>query len=63
MRSYNCLRRAGKDKLRDIVEMTEGELMKVRNLGSKSYAEVVAKLKEYGLRLKNAEVASEGEDA
>ena len=63
VRSYNCLRRVGKDKLRDIVEMTEGELMKVRNLGRKSYAEVVAKLKEYGLRLKNAEVASEGEDA
>jgi hypothetical protein len=51
-RSYNCLRRAGKDTLGDIVEMYEHELAKVRNLGRKSYEEVIAKLKEYGLGLK-----------
>lgn len=59
VRSYNCLRRAGKGTLRDITEMTEGELMTVRNLGRKSYEEIVAKLKEYGLGLKGA---AQGDD-
>ena len=52
VRSYNCLRRSGKKTLRDIVEMTESELMGVRNLGSKSASEIRAKLTEYGLVLK-----------
>ena len=55
VRSYNCLRRARKDTLGDIVEMYEHELAQVRNLGRKSYEEVTAKLKEYGLGLKGAE--------
>lgn len=54
VRSYNCLRRRGVNTLRDVVEMTEDELMKVRNLGRKSADEVMAKLKEYGLSLKGA---------
>jgi hypothetical protein len=55
VRSYNCLRRNGKDTLRDIVEMTEDELKGVRNLGMKSLLEIKAKLNEYGLVLKGAE--------
>lgn len=53
VRSYNCLRRAGKDTLGDIADMKESELMTVRNLGRRSLEEVVAKLKEYGLTLKS----------
>ncbi len=52
IRSYNCLRRNGKDTVRDIVEMTEDELKGVRNLGMKSLVEIKAKLTEYGLVLK-----------
>lgn len=52
VRSYTCLRRKGKDTVRDIIEMTEDELRGVRNLGMKSLVEIKAKLKEYGLRLK-----------
>lgn len=52
VRSYNCLKRSGKKTLRDIVEMTESELMDIRNLGSKSASEIRAKLTEYGLGLK-----------
>jgi hypothetical protein len=52
IRSYNCLRRKGKDTVRDIIEMTEDELKEVRNLGMKSLLEIKAKLTEYGLRLK-----------
>lgn len=55
VRSYNCLRRAGVKTMRDIAEMTEDKLMKVRNLGRKSMLEVMAKLKEYGLTLKTGE--------
>jgi DNA-binding CsgD family transcriptional regulator len=61
VRSFNCLKRAGKNTLRDISEMTEGELMKVRNLGRKSYEEIIAKLKEHGLVLKGEVTPSEEE--
>ncbi len=52
IRSYNCLRRKGKDTVRDIIEMTEDELKGVRNLGMKSLLEIKAKLNEHGLKLK-----------
>jgi hypothetical protein len=55
VRSFNCLKRRGVNTLRDIVGMTEYELAQVRNLGRKSYEEVIEKLKEYGLGLKGAE--------
>lgn len=53
VRSYNCLRRAGVESIKDICEMTETELMKVRNLGRKSCKEVKDKLEERGLGLKD----------
>lgn len=52
VRSYHCLIRSGKKTLRDIVEMTESELMGIRNLGMKSLLEIKAKLNEHGLKLK-----------
>lgn len=52
IRSYNCLKRYGKNTLRDLVEMPESELIKVRNLGRKSVAEVKAKLAERGVNLR-----------
>jgi DNA-binding CsgD family transcriptional regulator len=52
VRSYNCLRRAGKDTLQDIVQMTEGELRGIRNLGGKSALEILSKVKEYGLQMR-----------
>lgn len=59
VRSYNCLRRANKNTLGDIAEMYEHELMAVRNLGRKSFCEVIEKLKEYGVRLKGQVTPSE----
>lgn len=53
VRSYNCLRRAGVESIKDICEMTENELMKVRNLGRKSFKEIINKLEERGLGLKD----------
>ena len=52
VRSYNCLKRAGKCTLRNVSEMTFDELCHVRNLGKKSVDEICAVLTKYGIRLK-----------
>ena len=49
VRSFNCLKRAGISTVEDISNMTEAEMMKVRNLGKKSLDEVTAKLRSLGL--------------
>jgi DNA-directed RNA polymerase alpha subunit len=53
VRTFNCLKRAGFNKLGDIRGLTKEDLKKVRNLGTKSVAEIVEKLKEYGIEVKN----------
>ena len=52
VRSYNCLKRAGMNTLRDVSEMTFDELCHVRNLGKRSIDEICAVLTNYGIRLK-----------
>ena len=52
VRSYNCLKRAGKHTLREVSEMTFDELCHVRNLGKKSIDEICAVLTKNGLSLK-----------
>ena len=51
VRSYNCLKRAGINTVAELVQKTEEEMMKVRNLGKKSLEEV-AKLAELNLSLR-----------
>lgn len=51
VRSYNCLKRAGINTVGELVRKTEEEMMKVRNLGKKSFEEVERKLKELGFSL------------
>ena len=53
VRSFNCLKRAGINTVEDLINKTEDDMMKVRNLGRKSLDEVIAKLESYGLSLKN----------
>lgn len=53
VRSYNCLKRAGIHSVADIVNKTEQDMMKVRNLGKKSLEEVMAKVKNLGLEFKH----------
>lgn len=48
VRSFNCLKRAGINTVEDLVSKSEGEMMRVRNLGRKSLEEVVGKLAELG---------------
>lgn len=55
VRSYNCLKRAGIDTVENLVNKTEDEMMKVRNLGKKSLEEVIQKLASLGLALKKPE--------
>ncbi|HLR35628.1 MAG TPA: DNA-directed RNA polymerase subunit alpha [Tissierellales bacterium] len=52
VRSYNCLKRAGIDTVEELIQRTEEDMMKVRNLGKKSLEEVQSKLAELDLSLK-----------
>ncbi len=51
VRSYNCLKRAGIHTLGELIEKSEEDMMKVRNLGKKSLKEVKQKLEEMTLSL------------
>ena len=51
VRSFNCLKRAGINTVEDLVNKSEDEMMKVRNLGRKSLEEVIAKLQSLGFNL------------
>ena len=52
VRSYNCLKRAGINTVEDLIQKSEDDMMKVRNLGKKSLEEVREKLIELELVLK-----------
>ena len=51
VRSFNCLKRAGINTVEDLINKSEEEMMKVRNLGRKSLEEVMAKLEALGFSL------------
>jgi len=53
VRSFNCLKRAGINTVEDLINKSEEDMMKVRNLGRKSLEEVIAKLNSFGFTLKN----------
>jgi len=56
VRSSNCLKRAGINSVEELIDKTEDDLMKVRNLGKKSLQEIKDKLDELELELKDTEV-------
>ncbi|MCI8588947.1 MAG: DNA-directed RNA polymerase subunit alpha [Bacilli bacterium] len=53
VRAYNCLKRAGIHNLQDLVNKSESEMMKIRNLGKKSLKEVLDKVRDLGLVLRD----------
>ena len=55
VRSSNCLHRANINTVQELVQKTESDMMKVRNLGRKSLDEVVQKLAMLGLKLASNE--------
>ena len=55
VRSFNCLKRANINTVEELVSKTSDEMMKVRNLGRKSLDEVLQKLKDLNLHLRDSE--------
>ena len=53
VRSFNCLKREGINTLAQLVNLTEHQLMNIRNFGQKSVDEVLEKLAERELQLKD----------
>ena len=54
-RARNCLRRAGLQTISDLCSRTKDEMLKVRNLGSKSLKEIESKMSELGVAFKEEE--------
>jgi DNA-directed RNA polymerase subunit alpha len=54
VRSFNCLKRAGISKVSELLDLTEDEIMKMRNFGKKSLDEIKQVLSERGLSLRQA---------
>ena len=52
VRSFNCLKRAGISKVSELLDMTEDEIIKMRNFGKKSLDEIKQVLEERGLSLR-----------
>ena len=49
VRSYNCLKRAGINTVKELTDRTVSDMMKVRNLGQKSLDEIKLKLNDLGV--------------
>ena len=54
VRSLNCLKRAGINTVGELAQKTSEEMMRIRNLGRKSLKEVIQKLHEIGLDLRQS---------
>ena len=55
LRSFNCLKRANLDTVKDIISQDIEQLKKIKNFGKKSVEEVVDKIHELGLKFLNEE--------
>jgi len=55
VRAFNCLKRAGINTVEDLINRSEEDMIKVRNLGKKSLEEVIQKLRSLGFELKKEE--------
>ncbi|MBQ9416162.1 MAG: DNA-directed RNA polymerase subunit alpha [Clostridia bacterium] len=55
VRSQNCLKRASINTVEELINHTEAEMIKVRNLGKKSLEEITQKLKSLDLDFKQEE--------
>ena len=51
VRSFNCLKRANINTVGELINCTEEDMMRVRNLGRKSLEEVINRLSSLGLSL------------
>ena len=51
VRSYNCLKNANIQTISELVQKTDGEMLKTRNFGRKSLNEIKEILEDMGLHL------------
>ena len=54
LRTYNCLKRYGINRVQDLIGMSEDNFIKIRNFGRKSANEVIDKLETLGIELVNS---------
>lgn len=59
VRAYRCLKRANINTVGELTLKTKKELMRIRNLGSKSLKEIIQKLEKIGLHLKDSQEEKE----
>jgi DNA-directed RNA polymerase, alpha subunit, bacterial and chloroplast-type len=55
VRTYNCLKKANILTVGELAQITEADLMNIRNFGKKSLTEVKEKLNQLGLTLKDSD--------
>lgn len=48
-RAYNCLNRAGCRYVKDVAALSESQIIRIRNMGKVTAAEIRQALKEYGI--------------
>ncbi|MDQ6826549.1 MAG: DNA-directed RNA polymerase subunit alpha [Candidatus Eremiobacteraeota bacterium] len=53
VRSFNCLKRAGISRVSELLDMSEDEIIKMRNFGKKSLDEIKQVLEERGISLRD----------
>ena len=51
VRAYNCMRRASKKTIGDLITMTEVDFYKIRNCGEKVIREITSKLKDFDIQI------------
>lgn len=54
VRAYNCLKRHGINFVEQLLDMTENEVKQIRNINLRALDNIILKLKERGLSLKNS---------
>ena len=62
-RTLNCLKRAHITRVGEVLEMSDDELLKIRNFGEKSLSELRSRLAEQGVGSGSSDIASVGLDA
>lgn len=55
-RTYNAIKRKGIATVEELSQMTEGEIKSIRNLGFKSYLELINALESYGYQISSNKV-------
>jgi DNA-directed RNA polymerase subunit alpha len=63
VRAFNCLKRSGISKVGEVLQMTEEELLAVKNFGQKSLDELIERLATLGYSLQGPPPGSEGSGA